>query len=201
MNPDLSRGHFFIGQISRHSRLLSTHLWKYWQLVVTLCVQLRFLQSKFIDYYELAPLLATQKPTWILGRLEEIFLTQRLGSICCNLQNHDHRHELLSEFHWLGLFKTGWTRSSPSCSRSQSLGISVWGFCWAGGDHRRTQWPGLSCKINQLNQNLILDMFATRVSPVVGDISEDFVPVRPARDRPSFQTSDQIPLWLHRFYF
>ena len=151
--------------------------------------------------YGLAPLLATQKPTWILGRLEEIFLTQRLGFICCNLQNHDHRHELLSEFHWLGLFKTGWTRSSPSCSRSQSLGISVWGFCWAGGDHRRTQWPGLSCKINQLNQNLILDMFATRVSPVVGDISEDFVPVRPARDRPSFQTSDQIPLWLHRFYF
>ena len=49
--------------------------------------------------YGLAPLLATQKPTWILGRLEEIFLTQRLGFICCNLQNHDHRHELLSEFH------------------------------------------------------------------------------------------------------
>ena len=61
MNPDLSCGHFFIGQISRHRRLLSTHLWKYWQLVVTLCVQLRFLQSKFIDYYELAPLLATQR--------------------------------------------------------------------------------------------------------------------------------------------
>ena len=61
MNPDLSRRHFFIGQISRHRRLLSTHLWKYWQLVVTLCVQLRFLQSKFIDYYELAPLLATQR--------------------------------------------------------------------------------------------------------------------------------------------
>ena len=61
MNPDPSPGHFFIGQISRHRRLLSTHLWKYWQLVVTLCVQLRFLQSKFIDYYELAPLLATQR--------------------------------------------------------------------------------------------------------------------------------------------